>query len=221
MDLETISIFRLMKKIDASTEQHVGTGCKLVNVTAQPEAIDEAERNWLNHSMTWGWRQCVSCLEFNFSSSLLQHDSRKPNDVSLLNSISRGTDHFSSRGENTQTLQYLKLLLFYLLMFTVFLNKESKRVYLHDRNSTRLSFTATFEPILAIESTGFIAKQKKVSFPQNKYTTTNIATISILQEFKDWWIFFNRIFHQTKKIRYLHQSVQQLSHQFLHLTWNR
>lgn len=33
------------EKIDASTEQHVGTGCKLVNVTAQPEAIDEAERN--------------------------------------------------------------------------------------------------------------------------------------------------------------------------------
>lgn len=33
------------EKIDASTEQHVGTGCKLVNVTARPEATDEAERN--------------------------------------------------------------------------------------------------------------------------------------------------------------------------------
>lgn len=95
-------------------------GREAVNVSELPEAIDEAERNWLNRSMTWSWRQCVSCLEFNFSSSLLQHDSRKSNDVSLLNSISWGTDHFNSGGENKQALTILQLLPSNLCPFSVF-----------------------------------------------------------------------------------------------------
>lgn len=135
-----------------STKQHVGTGCKLVNITELPEAIDEAERNWLNHSMTWSWRQCVSCLEFNFSSSLLQHDSRKSSDVSLLNSISWGTDHFNSGGEHTQALQYLKFLLSNLLLFAIFFNKESKTVHLYHWNNFHLYLTAMLKHVLATKS---------------------------------------------------------------------
>lgn len=33
------------EKRHTSNKQHVGTGCKLVNITELPEAIDEAERN--------------------------------------------------------------------------------------------------------------------------------------------------------------------------------
>lgn len=140
------------EKRRTSNKQHVGTGCKLVNITELPEAIDEAERNWLNHSMTWGWRQCVSCLEFNFSSSLLQHDSRKSSDVSLLNSISWGSDHFNSGGENKQALRYLKFLLSNLLLFTICFNKRSKRVYLYHWNNLHLYLTAKLKPVLATKS---------------------------------------------------------------------